>query len=194
MSSLHIESLYSSSLVGLCVDKYFSMPLLFCCSLLYTVERYSGDIESAVMDIVKMLEGKVAPRWYQMGVSLGTPVADLEGIRLSKKSAKESERMMFQALLQSENKHLPRTWQLLVDSVGHKAGGNNQRLAKSLSKKISGKCHEQYFSSRIHESNLFLTARVTVHCLCVCVSVTTFSVTTRRPSKSDNNRFSASLA
>ena len=110
------------------------------------MEKYSGDVETAVKNIVAMLEGKVAPRWYQMGVSLGTPVSDLEGIRLSKKPARESERMMFEALLLSDNKRLPRTWQLLVDSVGHKAGGNNQRLAKSLSKKLPGKCHKQYFS------------------------------------------------
>ena len=116
-----------------------------CCSFLYTVEKYSGDIQTAVKDIVTMLGGKVAPRWYQMGVSLGTPVADLEEIRLSKNPAKDSERKMFQALLASDNVRLPRTWQLLVDSVGHKAGGNNQRLAKSLSKKLSGKGHEQYF-------------------------------------------------
>ena len=91
----------------------------------------SGEIETAVKDIVTILGGKVAPRWYQMGVSLGTPVADLEEIRLSKQPARQSKMMMFQALLKSDNEHLPRTWQLLVDSVGHKAGGNNQRLAKS---------------------------------------------------------------
>lgn len=85
-----------------------------------------------------LLESKVAPRWYQMGTCLGVPVANLEEIRLLQASARESERRMFEALLQSHNKNLPRTWQLLVDSVGHKAGGNNQRLAKLLSKKFPG--------------------------------------------------------
>ena len=137
------------------------------------MERYGQDYDKAVGDIISMLGGKVAPRWYQMGVSIGTPVANLEEIRLSKQPARESERMMFQAWLKSDNERLPRTWQLLVDSVGHKAGGNNQRLAKSLSKKLSGKCHEQNFSIKMHESNPFV--RVTVS-ICLYMSVTMISV------------------
>ena len=81
-------------------------------------------------DIQRMLESKVAARWYQMGVTLGARVSDLESIRLSKLSAIECERKMLQEWLHNCDNT---TWQWLVDSVAHVAGGNHQRLAKSLS-------------------------------------------------------------
>ena len=90
------------------------------------------NIESAVRDIQAMLESKVAARWYQMGITLGAQVSDLEMIRLEKFPAIESERMMLQAWLTNSDNT---TWQWLVDSVGHVAGGNHQRLARSLSEK-----------------------------------------------------------
>lgn len=90
------------------------------------------NIESAVGDIQVMLESKVAARWYQMGITLGAQVSDLEMIRLEKFPAIESERMMLQAWLTNCDNT---TWQWLVDSVGHVAGGNHQRLARSLSEK-----------------------------------------------------------
>ena len=93
-------------------------------------------MESAVQDIQSMLGAKVAPRWYQMGVTLGTRVADLEAIRLSKLPAQDSEKMMLDAWLKNTDMT---TWQWLVDAVGHSAGGNYQRLAKTLAKKIAAK-------------------------------------------------------
>ena len=74
----------------------------------------------------------MAARWYQMGITLGAQVSDLEMIRLEKLPAIESERMMLQVWLTNSDNT---TWQWLVDSVGHVAGGNHQRLARSLSEK-----------------------------------------------------------
>jgi hypothetical protein len=97
-----------------------------------------SDVESAVGAIQSMLGVNVAPRWYQMGVTLGTRVADLEAIRLNKLPAQDSERRMLVAWL--NNTDMTRTtWQWLVDAVGHSAGGNYQRLAKTLAKKIAAK-------------------------------------------------------
>ena len=68
-----------------------------------------------------------------MGVILGAHVSDLEAIRLAGLSATKSEHKVLQAWLSNcENP----TWQRLVDAVGHRAGGNHQRLAKSLSKEL----------------------------------------------------------
>ena len=100
-------------------------------------DSYS-DVESAVGDIQSMLDAKVAPRWYQMGVTLGTRVADLEEIRLKNLSAQESEGRMLGAWLNNADKKRT-TWQWLVDAVGHSAGGQYQRLAKTLAKKIATK-------------------------------------------------------
>ena len=83
-------------------------------------------------DIQHMLETKVAARWYQMGITLGARVSELEMVRLDRLSAIESERMMLEAWLKNSSNT---TWQWLVDSVGHVAGGNHQRLAKFLSEK-----------------------------------------------------------
>ena len=74
----------------------------------------------------------MAARWYQMGVALGTPVGDLEIIRVRKLPPTESEALMLKAWLMNGNM---KTWQWLVDSVGHVAGGNHLKLAKELAKK-----------------------------------------------------------
>jgi hypothetical protein len=88
------------------------------------------NIESAVKDIQTMLDSKVAARWYQLGITLGARVSDLEMIRLEKQPALDCERMMLQEWLRNCDNT---TWQRLVDSVGHVAGGNHQRLARTLS-------------------------------------------------------------
>ena len=84
-----------------------------------------------------MLNAKVAARWYQVGVVLGSKVSDLEEIRMKHASAKESEKEMFEMWLTNCDDEA--TWQRLVDAVGHKAGGNNLRLASALSKNIDKK-------------------------------------------------------
>ena len=104
---------------------------------MFTGDSYS-DMGCAVRDIQDMLDAKVAPRWYQMGVTLGARVADLEAIRFSKLPAQESERKMLDAWLKNADPERT-TWQWLVDAVGHSAGGNYQRLAKTLAKKIAAK-------------------------------------------------------
>ena len=85
-----------------------------------------------------MLGGKVTSRWYQVGIVLGSKVSDLEDIRIKKDiSATTSQQEMFEKwLLNCADKA---TWQRLVDAVGHKAGGNNLRLAKEFSQKINEK-------------------------------------------------------
>ena len=86
-----------------------------------------------------MLASKVAHRWYQMGVILGVPVAQLEDIRLDEDLAGDRESAMFTKFLRSYSDILQPTWQLLVDAVGHKAGGDNLRLAQTLSRIIAEK-------------------------------------------------------
>ena len=99
-----------------------------------------GDV-NAVKEIKEMLNSKVTHRWYQIGVILGVPVSKLEEIRLDEELAgdRESESAMFTNFLSSDSNILQPTWQLLVDAVGHKAGGNNQRLAETLSSRVAEK-------------------------------------------------------
>ena len=105
-----------------------------CCKniRLYFLSGGSSGIESAVKNIQGLLANKVAARWYQMGVTLGTRVSDLESIRVRKLSPSDSEALMLEAWLKNCKNT---TWQWLVDSVGHEAGGNHQRLARQLAKK-----------------------------------------------------------
>lgn len=86
-----------------------------------------------------MLDSEVAHRWYQIGVILGVSVGKLEAIRSSKQPAQNNEMMMFTEFLKTNKDALSGTWQLLVDAVGHEAGGNDLRLAQTLSKKIAKK-------------------------------------------------------
>ena len=103
------------------------------CMIVHTVG--SENVEMAVRDIQDILEGKVAARWYQMGVTLGAPVSELQNIRLTHSHANESERMMLKEWLEKgENTK----WQWLVDSVGHVAGGNHLKLARHMAKKRPG--------------------------------------------------------
>ena len=106
--------------------------------MVLTGNSYNNDVESAVKDIQGMLDAKVASRWYQMGVTVGAPVAYLEAIRLEKLPAQESERRMLDAWLTNADPERT-TWQWLVDAVGHRAGGNHQKRAGVLAKKIAAK-------------------------------------------------------
>jgi hypothetical protein len=67
-----------------------------------------------------------------MGVVLGVPPSDLEIIRESPEyhGAGEREGGMLKAWL--ERGMLPRTWQVLVDAVEDRAGGNHKVLAKKI--------------------------------------------------------------
>ena len=109
-------------------------------SVVYPLYNYdtgasADEVSSKVRYIQELLAAKVAPRWYQMGVVLGVQVAVLESIRLKNNPAKGSEREMFDAWLKSAS--LPQTWQVLVDAIGHEAGGNHRKLAKTVSRKVS---------------------------------------------------------
>ena len=94
-------------------------------------------MQSAVGGIQGILDGEVAARWYQMGVTLGARVASLEAIRLGKLPAQESERMMLDAWLTNADPKRT-TWRWLVDAVRHNAGGQNPKLAKRIAAKIHG--------------------------------------------------------
>ena len=91
---------------------------------------YIGDAK----DVTTKLGGKVAHRWYQMGVILGSQLSDLEAIRMKNFTPQKSEEEMFKKWL--ANRGEIATWQRLVDAVGHKAGGDHLRLASKLSKNI----------------------------------------------------------
>ena len=97
----------------------------------------SGDTGSVLTYIQRLLGNRVAARWYQMGVVMGVPVAGLESIRVSPdyQSVAERETAMLRLWIEGLTL-LPRTWQVLVDSVEHRAGGNYRGLAKQISNKI----------------------------------------------------------
>ena len=85
-----------------------------------------------VGEIQEVLGGSVAARWYQMGTVLGAPVGELEGIRAAENLTPiEREARMLEAWLLHLNSN--KTWQWLVDSVGHNAGGKHPKAAKKLS-------------------------------------------------------------
>jgi hypothetical protein len=88
--------------------------------------------EESLRLMQKMLNNSVAARWYQMGVVMGVPPSDLEIIRESPEyhGAGEREAGMLKAWL--ERGSLPRTWQVLVDAVEDRAGGNHKVLAKKI--------------------------------------------------------------
>lgn len=98
----------------------------------------SGDTASILAYIQRILGNRVAARWYQMGVVMGVPVAGLENIRVSPdyQGVADRETAMLRLWIGGLTL-LPRTWQVLVDSVEHKAGGNYRGLAKEISKKIA---------------------------------------------------------
>ena len=94
------------------------------------------NTDSAVAHIQNLLNNKIASRWYQMGVVLGVPVCELESIRNGKDTdAGIREAAMLRTWLQTSL--LPQTWQVLVDAVGHDAGGNHKGLAKKIATKIN---------------------------------------------------------
>ena len=98
----------------------------------YNTGTSADEVSSKVRYIQELLAAKVAPRWYQMGVVLGVQVEVLERIRLKNDPAKDSEREMFDAWLNNGSLKLLQTWQLLVDAIGHEAGGNHRKLAKTV--------------------------------------------------------------
>ena len=112
------------------------------------------DINKAVGSIQEMLEARVASRWYQMGVTLGAPVRELEIIRGMRAPANDSERMMLKAWLDNGD---IKTWQWLADSVGHVAGGSYPKLAKYLAKKKPGNALSYsiiFFPGRLQRSRV----------------------------------------
>ena len=87
--------------------------------------------------IQKLLSSKVASRWFQMGVVMGVPLAALESIRTSPDLTSSVEREMAMLRCWIEQRPLlPRTWQVLVEAVENKAGGNYRVLARDMSRQI----------------------------------------------------------
>ena len=83
-----------------------------------------------------LLETKVAARWYQMGIVMGVPLAELEMIRMDThyQSVVDRETAMIRSWLKSGL--LPRTWQVLVDAVENPAGGRNRLLARGVASRL----------------------------------------------------------
>jgi hypothetical protein len=97
-----------------------------------TDDVYDGtNVSGAVGELQRVMGNKVAARWYQMGTTLGAPVEDLEAIRLDKLPASECERKMLEAWLLRGGPY--KTWQWLVDSIEHEAGGKYPKLARKIS-------------------------------------------------------------
>ena len=87
--------------------------------------------------IQKLLSSKVTSRWFQMGVVMGVPIAALESIRTSSDltGSVERETAMLRCWIE-QRPLLPRTWQVLVEAVENRAGGNYRILARDMSLKI----------------------------------------------------------
>lgn len=96
------------------------------------------DVQRALRFIREQLGNEVAARWYQMGVIMGVSVAGLENIRVNPKytSVEDYEEAMLTLWLKGVPL-LPKTWQVLVDAVEHKAGGDYPVLAEKLSENIA---------------------------------------------------------
>jgi hypothetical protein len=87
-------------------------------------------IHRAVGELQGVMGNKVAAYWYQKGTVLGAPVEELEIIRRDTPSATECQMKMLRAwLMYGANT----TWQWLVDSIEHGAGGKHAKLAKDIS-------------------------------------------------------------
>ena len=111
-----------------------------------TGDGIETTVAAAVQEIQEVLGNSVAARWYQMGTVLGAPVGDLEMIRSeANASALEKEAMMLKAWLESLGDDTTKTWQWLVDSIGHSAGGKHPKKAKEL--------------SQCHPGNIFMTEK-----------------------------------
>ena len=114
-------------------------PLILPNDHTHTLGDQSSDasLQDVVQDIQAMLGNSVAARWYQMGTCLGTPVGELESIRVLKDTTPiDKQAKMFHAWLSSIETN--KTWQWLVDAVGHNAGGKHQKMAKILSEHQPG--------------------------------------------------------
>ena len=111
------------------------------------IDDGSTAVDAVVQKIQGVLGNSVAARWYQMGTILGVEVGELEMIRSeANTSALEKETMMLKAWLKSledSSDDTTKTWQWLVDSVGHSAGGKHPKKAKEL--------------SQCHPGNIFMT-------------------------------------
>ena len=84
------------------------------------------EVKRALVFIREQLGNEVASRWYQIGVIIGVTVISAE---------LRPELCRYQWL--EGHALLPKTWQVLVDAVGHNAGGDYQVLAEGLSKNIT---------------------------------------------------------
>jgi hypothetical protein len=94
-------------------------------------------VQNVVKEIQAVLGKSVTARWYQMGTVLGAPVGDLEGIRVDQNASLiEKQCMMLEAWLSSieSSDDSNKTWQWLVDSIGHPAGGKHPKMASKMAK------------------------------------------------------------
>lgn len=88
-------------------------------------------VKVIVGEIQEVLGGTVAARWYQLGTVLGTPVGELEMIRATENlTLIDRQSMMLEAWLMCLTSN--KTWQWLVDSIAHQAGGKHPKLAKKI--------------------------------------------------------------
>ena len=105
--------------------------------VLYMDNNITESTEESVRNIQALLQNKVAARWYQMGIVMGVPLAELEMIRSdqSVQSILEKETAMIKVWLRQSL--LPCTWQVLVDAVEHNSGGQNPLLAREVAAEVN---------------------------------------------------------
>ena len=77
----------------------------------------------------------IESRYYNLGRSLNLKIADLRKIRdehPSDSDGLEDVLLLWLNQKDDEKKHGPPTWQMLVETVDRKSGGDNHELAKKI--------------------------------------------------------------
>ena len=76
----------------------------------------------------------ISSHYYEFGIALGLPPAELDNIKEESKSPRALSGVLQAWLKQNYNTeiHGPPTWRKLVEAVDHPAGGNNHALAKTI--------------------------------------------------------------
>ena len=89
------------------------------------------DDLSTIIEEILPLESK----YYNLGRSLNLKITDLRKIRDEHPSDSDALKDVLLLWLNQkydEKKHGPPTWQMLVEAVNRKSGGDNQELAKQI--------------------------------------------------------------
>lgn len=91
----------------------------------------SADIQHCISEVVSLLVN-VQSRWYEIGVLLGVPLDQLDMLLQNPDLNSCLDQLRKTVELWLRSREGQRSWQVLVDTVQHHAGGNHPSLAKSI--------------------------------------------------------------